>query len=236
MKDFIYNPPLNPYLNVLLRDHSVIAINKPSGLLSVPGRLQEHNDSVLSRIRTFCPEAYAVHRLDMDTSGIIIYALNKQAVRALGKQFEQRTTRKIYVCEVAGHIEGCGRIDAPMRCDWENRPRQIIDYTQGKKALTFYRSLKATEQSSLLLLKPYTGRSHQLRLHTAFLGHPILGDRFYADAISATASPYLRLHAVALAFTHPDSLDEIKLVSVPEFATQYLDSNVLMHMLDEEYI
>lgn len=217
-----------------MRDHDVIAINKPSGLLSVPGRLQAHFDSALSRIRSFCPEAYAVHRLDMDTSGILIYALNKGAVRSLGIQFEKRLTRKIYLCEVAGYLEGCGKIEAPMRCDWENRPRQIIDYAQGKKALTLYRSIKAGSYSSLLLLKPYTGRSHQLRLHTAYIDHPILGDRFYADKKIAEASPTLRLHAAALAFSHPSSGEQIKITCVPAFAKKYIDSYTLKQILDED--
>ncbi len=213
-----------------MRDHSLIAINKPSGLLSVPGRLI--NDSALSRIRVFCPDASAVHRLDMDTSGILIYALNKNAVRALGIQFEKRETKKIYIAKVEGFLEGSGSIDAPMRCDWENRPLQIIDEVQGKSALTYYQSIEAHDDYSLVLLFPHTGRSHQLRVHMAHIGHPIVGDRFYGNnKVEDPSWSLMYLHASALSFRHPDSREIIELVSVPAYAQHAIDATKLQALL-----
>lgn len=216
-----------------MRDHSLIAINKPSGLLSVPGRIIK--DSALSRICSFCPDATAVHRLDMDTSGILIYALNKNAVRSLGIQFEKREIKKIYIAKVHGFLSGCGHIDAPMRCDWERRPLQIIDEKQGKSALTYYQSLEANEDYSLILLFPHTGRSHQLRLHMAHIAHPIVGDRFYGNEDKAENNWNLMyLHASALSFRHPDSNETIELISVPDYAQNAITAIKLQAMLRQK--
>ena len=234
VKEFNYNPPLIPFLDVLMRDHNLIALNKPSGLLSVPGRLEKHHDSALSRVSSLCSTAFAVHRLDMDTSGILLCALTPEARRSLGIQFEKRLTRKLYLCEVKGRLEGQGKIAEPMRCDWENRPLQIIDHKQGKAAVTFYRSLKADNRSSVILLMPYTGRSHQLRVHMAFLEHPILGDRFYAHKKTFCEVSNLRLHAAALSLFHPTSDETIKLVSVPDFAKHLIDKKELLDLLDQQ--
>ncbi len=213
-----------------MRDHSLIAINKPSGLLSVPGRVNK--DSALTQIRQFCEDASAVHRLDMDTSGILVYALNKNAVRSLGIQFEKRETRKIYIARVQGFLEGQGSIDAPMRCDWENRPLQIIDEKLGKSALTSYQSLEAHKDSSLMLLFPHTGRSHQLRVHMAHIGHPIVGDRFYGNEDKDDSNWNLMyLHASALSFRHPDSDETIELISVPDYAENAITPAKLLTLL-----
>lgn len=232
MNNFIYTPPQFPRLDLLYRDPYIAVINKPSGLLSVPGRLSEHYDSVLSRIRDFCPQSAAVHRLDMDTSGIMVFPLCKLAISALGVQFEKRLVRKIYLAEVEGHLCGEGCINAPLRCDWEHRPLQIVDQNLGKKALTFYQAIIQKKHSSLIMLVPHTGRSHQLRVHMAHLEHPILGDRFYGDP--KDDSP-LHLHASLLTFNHPTLGNELIFTSIPSFAAQNISKSFLCDALKANF-
>jgi tRNA pseudouridine32 synthase/23S rRNA pseudouridine746 synthase len=169
--DFVYQPPMSPYLDIVFQDEDIVVLNKGSGLLSVPGRLPEHQDCLENRVQRVLPTATIVHRLDMATSGIIIMALNKPAHVAISRQFEQRQTKKSYIARVFGKIaEIEGSVDLPLICDWPNRPKQIVDHDNGKKSLTnysvlSYSTLSSGDKSTLVELRPVTGRSHQLRVH-----------------------------------------------------------------------
>lgn len=202
---FHYDPPLSPFLDILYEDEHIMVVNKPSGLLSVPGRLRQYHDSVLSRVRTLYPDAQAVHRLDLGTSGVLVVGLNKNSISSLGKQFMQRETEKIYIALAAGRLEGSGHIDLPMRTDIDNRPYQIIDFEQGRPAQTDWEVLQSGDDYSLVRLYPLTGRSHQLRVHLKEIGHPILGDHLYAPPEVHAAARRLCLHAEFLKFRHPVS-------------------------------
>ncbi len=218
MNSFIYSPPKDPFLNVLYEDDALIVVDKPSGLLSVPGRLPEHQDSIVLRIRKTNPNAQAVHRLDMDTSGIMVIAKNPQIAGILGKQFIEKTIKKIYLAKILGKILSKGQVDVPMRCDLENRPLQTVDFIQGKSALTLYERLDFDGESSLVKLTPLTGRSHQLRVHMAYLKHPILGDRFYGNEKAQTLSQRLCLHACLLQLKHPLTQQQLLFTSLANFA------------------
>jgi tRNA pseudouridine32 synthase/23S rRNA pseudouridine746 synthase len=198
-----YTPPDDP-LDVLHLDHEVLLVNKPSGLLSVPGKGEHLADCLLSRVQTTFPEALLVHRLDRDTSGVMIFALSAHAQRHLGLQFEKRQTRKTYVARVWGQInDKTGQVDLPLIVDWPNRPRQKVDHTEGRPALTDWRVVRRNDTETRVRLMPRTGRSHQLRVHMAEIGHPILGDPFYATG-PALEFPRLMLHSETLQFRHPD--------------------------------
>ena len=207
--DFVYQPPMSPYLDIIFQDKDIVVLNKSSGLLSVPGRLPEHQDCLQNRVQRVLPTATIVHRLDMATSGIIIMALNKPAHVAISRQFEQRKTKKSYIARVFGKVaEIEGSVDLPLICDWPNRPKQMVDHDNGKKSLTnysvlSYSTMSSGDESTLIELRPITGRSHQLRVHMLALGHPILGDRLYAHEKSLTISSRLQLHARNLSLTHP---------------------------------
>lgn len=200
-----YNPPLEPWLHVLYQDDHIMVVNKPSGLLSVPGRQPEHKDSVMTRIQRDYPAAESVHRLDMATSGVIIVALTKAAERELKRQFREREPAKRYQARVWGHPAAeKGVIDLPLICDWPNRPKQKVCFETGKAAQTEYEVLEYRDDNSAsVLLTPITGRSHQLRVHMLALGHPILGDGFYAHDEARAMAPRLLLHAEMLTITHP---------------------------------
>jgi len=146
---FVYNPPLQPYLTILYQDDDILVANKPSGLLSVPGKAQEHKDSLISRVNTVYPTATVVHRLDMATSGIMVMALNKESHRHISKQFELRKTKKRYFARVFGNVKtNKGEVNLPLICDWPNRPKQMVDYERGKKALTHYEVVDVTPNAS----------------------------------------------------------------------------------------
>lgn len=201
-----YHPPTSPWLDTLYQDKDLLVINKPSGLLSNPGRDVALRDSVETRAKQVSPYAELVHRLDMDTSGVLLLALRKKIESALKVQFQERKTQKVYLARVWGHPpEAEGEIDLPLICDWPNRPLQKVCHQQGKPSLTRYKLLEKDSQTSLLELYPVTGRSHQLRVHLLTLGCPILGDRFYAQGDALAASDRLLLHAQQLTFTHPES-------------------------------
>jgi tRNA pseudouridine32 synthase/23S rRNA pseudouridine746 synthase len=207
--DFIYTPPMTPYLDIIFQDEDIVVLNKSSGLLSVPGRLPEHQDCLQNRVQRVLPTATVVHRLDMATSGIMIMALNKPAHVSISRQFEQRKTKKSYIARVYGEVKDhAGSVDLPLICDWPNRPKQKVDHENGKQSLTHYQvlsynDLSSGEESSLVELTPVTGRSHQLRVHMLALGHPILGDRLYAHKQALAASSRLTLHARNLSLAHP---------------------------------
>lgn len=197
-----YNPPSDP-LDIIHADHELIVVNKPSGLLSVPGKGEHLADCLIARVQEAFPTALLVHRLDRDTSGVMIFAATPHAQRHLGLQFEKRQTKKAYIARVLGRLEPKeGTVDLPLIVDWPNRPRQMVCHATGKSAQTDWKVLKATEEESRLRLFPKTGRSHQLRVHMLALGHPILGDPFYSD--NPEAHPRLMLHAEELRLRHPD--------------------------------
>ena len=200
--------PCEQPLPIVYADSALVLVNKPSGLLSVPGRDPANYDSVYSRLLARFGEIHVVHRLDMDTSGVMILARHKDALRHLSRQFQQRTTHKQYLAWVdSAMAQQQGSVNLPLRCDWPNRPKQMVDMIQGKPSLTEYEVLRydVAKQASLVRLTPITGRSHQLRVHMAALGNPILGCRFYADEQAQEKAARLQLHAEYLQVVHPDS-------------------------------
>ncbi|WP_319381410.1 RluA family pseudouridine synthase [Thiomicrorhabdus sp.] len=190
---------------VLYADQDLLIANKPSGLLSVPGRGLEKQLSLQTLLETHYPGIRIVHRLDMDTSGLMVLAMNADAHRHLSRQFQERQTSKSYLAICSGKpSQNRGTVNLPMRCDWERRPLQMIDFRLGKSARTDWQVLEQTRTEHFLVsLTPITGRSHQLRLHMKSLGHPILGDNLYADRYSLIQAKRLMLHAHQLAFRHP---------------------------------
>ena len=205
MRPFAYDPPpgLPPIVH---QDTAFLAVDKPAGLLSVPGKLSA--DSALLRVREAFGDALLVHRLDLATSGVMLFPLHKRARRHIARQFERRYVKKTYQAIVAGEVSGRGRIDLPLRCDWPNRPLQMVDHAEGKTAITEWEAVETLQFGGMaatrLTLRPLTGRSHQLRVHCRELGHPILGDRLYAPDAAFGAAPRLLLHAQSLELRHPD--------------------------------
>lgn len=198
-----YCPPQDP-LQLVHDDAHLILVDKPSGLLSVPGRGPDLADCLISRVQAVFPEALLVHRLDRDTSGIMVFARTPHAQRHLGLQFEHRQTRKSYVARVWREMaEATGTVDLPLIVDWPNRPLQMVDPENGKPAVTDWRVIRKGGGETRVRLSPKTGRSHQLRVHMLALGHPILGDPFYAQG-PARAYPRLMLHSESLRLRHPD--------------------------------
>ncbi len=196
-----------------------MAVNKASGLLSVPGRAPENKDSVMTRIQADFPTAESVHRLDMATSGVIVVALTKAAERELKRQFREREPKKSYIARVWGHLaQDEGLIDLPLICDWPNRPKQKVCYETGKPSQTLYQVLsRDADGSTRVKLSPITGRSHQLRVHMLAIGHPILGDGFYAHPEAKAMASRLQLHAQELCITHPEFGTVMHFKCEPEF-------------------
>jgi tRNA pseudouridine32 synthase/23S rRNA pseudouridine746 synthase len=199
---------------VVAEDAHLLVLNKPAGLLSVPGRGPENADCLSARAQAVWPDAMVVHRLDMGTSGLMVMARGPAAQRALSQAFAQRLTHKRYEAVVAGHVQdhwhetneqGWHTIDLPLVVDWPNRPRSIVSHTLGKPSLTRWRVLEhgAMGGHTRLALEPVTGRSHQLRVHLQALGHPILGDALYATGAALAAAPRLLLHATHISLPHP---------------------------------
>ncbi len=202
--ELVYKPPTDPWLEVIFEDEDIIAINKPSGLLSNPGKDPKHSDSAWARVKDACPNAELVHRLDMSTSGLIVFGKHKDAERHLKAQFRERITHKLYYARVWGNIEEeKGQINLPLICDWPNRPKQKVCFEHGKPSVTDFEVIKREKKTTLVGLLPITGRSHQLRVHLLSVGHPIVGDEFYAPPEAIRYSPRLQLHAAELCFLHP---------------------------------
>jgi tRNA pseudouridine32 synthase/23S rRNA pseudouridine746 synthase len=202
--DFDYRPPDVP-LDILYQDDLIIVANKPAGLLSVPGKLEGREDCLVSRLQAAHWDTLLVHRLDCDTSGVIIFARTKQAQGFLGQEFEQRRAKKTYVARVMGEMaEDSGHVDLPLGADWPNRPRQMVSHEHGRPALTDWQVIGRAPGETRVRLSPLTGRSHQLRVHMLALGHPILGDPIYATD-AARDFPRLMLHAETLGLHHPRS-------------------------------
>ncbi|MEO0342782.1 MAG: pseudouridine synthase [Pseudomonadota bacterium] len=209
-----YNPPKGS-LKVLRYGAAFLCVEKPSGLLSVPGKDPAHADCLEVRVRAECPEALLIHRLDMDTSGVMIFARGAKAQRHLGLQFERRVVSKRYLAKVEGQVEAPrARIDLPIITDWPNRPLQKICHETGKRAITRFLVLERGADVSRVALYPRTGRSHQLRVHMKAIGHTILGDRFYGTGDSADR---LMLHAERLRFRDPEGGVWVDVSSSPEF-------------------
>ncbi len=201
MSDYV--PPNDP-LDILHEDNHLLIVNKPSGLLSVPGKGEHLADCLLSRLVAVFPETLLVHRLDRDTSGIMVFARTPHAQRHLGLQFEKRQIKKAYVARVWDvPAEASGEIDLPLIVDWPNRPKQMICHETGKPAQTTWKRIKDEGDTARLRLWPKTGRSHQLRVHCLAIGHPILGDPFYATG-PALEFPRLMLHSEELRLKHPE--------------------------------
>lgn len=203
-REFIYAPSDAP-IEILHEDEALLIVNKPSGLLSVPGRLDEHKDSLETRLRAIYPDTLLVHRLDVPTSGVMVFARTKAAQRHIGMQFEKRQTRKTYVARVWGHVtEDSGHIDLPLIVDWPIKPRQKVCHETGKPSQTDWVVLDREVDATRVRLHPTTGRTHQLRVHMMAIGHPILGDRFYANDEALVATDRLQLHAEELVLRHPN--------------------------------
>ena len=207
--DFDYRPPDVP-LDILYQDDLIIVANKPAGLLSVPGKLEGREDCLVTRLQAAHWDTLLVHRLDCDTSGVIIFARTKQAQGFLGQEFEKRRAKKTYVARVAGEMaQDSGNVDLPLGADWPNRPRQMVSHEHGRPAQTDWQVIGRAPGETRVRLSPLTGRSHQLRVHMLALGHPILGDPIYATG-AARAYPRLMLHAETLGLHHPRSGDWVE--------------------------
>ena len=220
-------PPENPPadIDVVYADASLLVLDKPSGLLSVPGRGADKQDCLSSRVQRLYPEALIVHRLDMATSGLMLMARGIAMQRALSSLFERREVHKRYLAVVEGRLapaptpDGWGLTDLPIVVDWPRRPLRIIDSVLGKPSQTRWRALAfdAATNSTRVELEPLTGRSHQLRVHLQALGHPILGDALYAPEAAQAKAPRLLLHACALGFVHPVSGEALRFESPAGF-------------------
>ena len=219
-----YRPPAQQELQIHYADEQLIVLDKPAGLLSVPGRGADKQDCLSSRVQRRYPEALNVHRLDMETSGLIIMARNPAMQRSLSRLFEQRRIEKHYMAVVDGYVrQQQGSVDLALVCDWPKRPRQKVDAKHGKAAMTRYHRLQYHAQTncSVLHLVPITGRTHQLRVHLMSIGHAILGDRLYAPAHVINKAPRLLLHASYLAFEHPASGAVVEIESQAGFLPLY---------------
>jgi len=203
-------------LDIIYQDEYIIAVNKQQALLSVPGLGPDKQDCLISRLVELEPEAKVVHRLDCYTSGIMLFAIGIEMQRALSKIFHDRKIKKEYVAVVREWLdEEAGVIKFPMRCDIDNRPHQIVDYEHGKSAITYWQILHRENQTVRLLLKPETGRTHQLRVHCAAMGYPIIGDGLYGN--DDVEQPRMLLHADNLIFEHPVLGKEMQLSAECEF-------------------
>lgn len=224
----VYQPPIADGRGVIYRDDFLIIVNKPAGLLSVPGRGADKADSLISRLQASWPDALVVHRLDMSTSGLVVLARGMDMQRRLSAMFRERQVVKRYVAVVAGRmVEAAGEVDLPIGRDWPNRPRQKVDVAEGKPSLTRYRVLGLENfnngphivngdglEATRIELEPATGRTHQLRVHMAAIGFPILGDQLYGNE---SAADRLMLHACRVGFEHPVSGESLNVVCKPPF-------------------
>ena len=197
-----YDPPAGP-IPVIHEDGDLLVVDKPHGLLSVPGRGEHLADCLIARLAMDWPEVLLCHRLDRDTSGIMIFALTKEAQRKTGRMFETKRIKKRYIARVWGEVaEPSGTIDLPLIVDWPNRPLQHVNFERGKPAVTDWERSDVEDGTTRMILRPRTGRSHQLRVHMRELGHQILGDPFYAEG-AARDFDRMMLHAEGLKFEHP---------------------------------
>ncbi len=209
--DFIYDPPTDPWISIIHKDLDILVLSKPSGLLTVSGKDLAHSDSLEKRAQRKFKSVRVVHRLDRGTSGLLVMALNTESHRNLGMQFERRKTQKTYIAVVAGTVsDDSDTINLPLVTDWYNRPKQMVEPMLGRPATTHWRVLERFGSYTRMELTPISGRSHQLRVHMQAIGHPILGDTFYAPPEIAAVSPRLMLHAEKLSFFHPSDGREVR--------------------------
>ena len=205
-------------IKILFEDEDLLLVRKPDLLLSIPGRHPLNKDCLITRLQERYPSASMVHRLDLDTSGIMVIPLNKPTHAHISRQFQERKVEKSYTAIVYGEPEqDDGEIDLPIAVDWENRPRQIICSERGKAALTRYEVVSRNGDRSRMILRPVTGRSHQLRIHLRELGHPILGCDMYAHPEALNMASRLMLHATTLAFEHPGTGQWLEGECLPDF-------------------
>lgn len=205
----------NSPFDLIYQDDYLLVANKPAGLLAVPGRGADKQDCLSSRIEQEFPDALVVHRLDMATSGLMIFARGAEMHRFLSLMFQERKVEKRYVAVVTGKlVPETGEVNLPIAADWPNRPLHKIDAELGKLSLTRYRLLGFDADNTRVELEPVTGRTHQLRVHMKAIGHPILGDALYGDTRSA---PRLMLHATILELLHPVTRAPLHFVSSPPF-------------------
>lgn len=215
----VYSPPADTGQPPLFVDETLIIVDKPSGLLSVPGRGEDKADCLAARVQARFPDALIVHRLDMSTSGLLLLARGEEMHRQLSRLFRERLVDKRYLAVVDGRLGAeNGEVDLPLICDWPNRPRQKVDFEIGKRSLTKFRRLAVDPANDVtrVELEPITGRSHQLRVHMAELGHPILGDDLYGGGAEGKADRLL-LHAMDLAFVHPLTGEALRFHCAPPF-------------------
>lgn len=214
MHSLPYAAPPDDGLDLVFADAALLVVNKPAGLLSVPGRGPDKDDCLARRVQARYPDALIVHRLDMETSGLVLLARGSEMQRRLSRLFQQRLVAKGYVAVVDGTPAASeGVIELPLIADWPNRPRQKVDLAAGKPSLTRWRRLAddPARAATRLALEPETGRTHQLRVHLQAIGHPILGDALYASPAAQAKADRLLLHADFLAFAHPASGDPLRL-------------------------
>lgn len=210
-------------LKVLYADEALLVLDKPAGLLSVPGRGEDKQDCLSTRAQAHYPDALVVHRLDMATSGLMVMARGAQTQRTLSLAFASRSVSKRYVAVVDGQLapaaQSWGVIDLPIGVDWPERPRRIIDHQRGKPSLTRWRALShnPSDATTRVELQPVTGRSHQLRVHLLALGHAIVGDRLYGSPRVQAMAERMLLHACTLEFDHPVTAQELRFVSSVPF-------------------
>jgi tRNA pseudouridine32 synthase/23S rRNA pseudouridine746 synthase len=191
----------NNLLDLIYHDDALLVVNKPAGLLAVPGRGEDKQDCLSARLQQEFPDALVVHRLDMATSGLMVFARGIEMQRRLSNMFRDPEVDKRYAAVVAGTLDPeTGEVNLPIAADWQNRPLRKIDAELGKSSLTRYHTLAIVGGTTRVELEPVTGRTHQLRVHMSAIGHPILGDALYGDVASA---PRLLLHACSLGFQHP---------------------------------
>ena len=211
--------PHDIVFDIVYQDDFLLVVNKPAELLAVPGRGPDKSDNLTTRVQNEFPDALSVHRLDMSTSGLLVLARGKEMHSRLSQLFRDRRVKKCYTAIIAGRMMATeGAVDLPLGPDWPNRPRQKVDFADGKNSLTHYRLLahQTTAGTSRVALEPVTGRTHQLRVHMAAIGHPILGDRLYGHKIDISTSRMM-LHARMLSFIHPFSLEPLTVVSEAPF-------------------
>ena len=209
-----YAPPPDDGLSLIYQDEYLLVVDKPAGLLTVPGRGVDKQDCLFTRVQQVYADVLVVHRLDMATSGLVIFARGVEIQKQLSIMFSERAVQKSYVALVAGTVTPeTGEIDLPIMADWPNRPRQKVDTESGKPSLTRYQALNTEQTNTRLKLTPITGRTHQLRVHLTAIGHPIVGDTLY----DGFAAPRLMLHAEQLCFKHPSSAKLLTLSSESPF-------------------
>ncbi|WP_407307740.1 RluA family pseudouridine synthase [Acinetobacter sp.] len=195
-------------------DEDFMVIHKPAGVLTVPGKTEDLQDCVINRLLKIEPKTLLIHRLDRDTSGILVFGLTKWGQKTISRQFQERQTEKTYQAVVAGHLEGEGTVDVPVIYDPEHPPLHITAPDHNKPALTHWQAIEHFEIQGQAVtrvkLTPITGRSHQLRVHMQYLGHPIVGDTLYATPEQQQLIPRLCLHAEHLSFYHPQTEERVE--------------------------